>query len=171
MNSANANAGVMNQGFNTAISGNNSAGSILNSQYGNQINAWNAQQQSNAAGSAGFGNMIGTLGAAYMMMPSSKKAKDKKTKINDADTLDKVKDLPVESWKYKKGIADEGEHIGAYAEDVNKAFGDKAAPGGKAIDVISMHGITLSAVKGLAKSVDKLEKKVANIAASGIRRA
>ena len=81
-----------------------------------------------------------------------------------------MKDLPVESWKYKKGVADEGEHVGAYAEDVQKSFGDKAAPGGKAIDMISMHGITLSAVKGLSKQVEKLENKVANIVAGGIKR-
>lgn len=171
VNTAIAGAGQMNQGFGTAIQGNNSAGSILNNQYSNQISAWNAQQQADAASSAGLGNMIGTLGSAWLgKPPSSKKIKTDKKPIDDADTLDKVKDMPVESWKYKDGVADSGEHIGAYAEDVQAKFGDKAAPGGKAIDVISMHGITLSAVKGLAKQVDKLESKVEKIAARGIGR-
>lgn len=176
MNNANANAAQMNSGFNTAISGNNSAGSILNQQYGNQINAWNAQQAANANSSAGFGNMVGTLGASAiskgLIFGSSKKIKEAKKPVDDNETLEKVKGLPVESWKYKQGIADEGEHIGAYAEDVNAKFGDKAAPGGKAIDMISMAGITMSAVKGLAKQVDKLDSKVSKLAASrGIGRA
>lgn len=171
MATANANAGQMNTGFNTSINGTNSAMQGLNQQYGNQLSAWNAQQQAGATSAAGLGQLAGTLGAAYLSMGSSKKIKENKKPVDDADTLDKVKDLPVESWKYKQGVADEGEHVGAYAEDVQRKFGDKAAPGGKAIDVISMHGITLSAVKGLSKQVDKLEKKVANIAARGIRRA
>lgn len=169
MANANANAAQMNQGFGTAIQGNTAAGQILNSQYGNQINAWNAQQQADAASSAGFGSMVGQLGAAYI--GSSKKIKTSKQPIEDAEILSEVKTLPVEKWRYKKGIADEGEHVGAYAEDVQTRFGDKAAPGGKVIDLISMQGITLSAVKGLSKQVDKLESKVARIAASGVRRA
>jgi len=174
-----ANAGALNnanfagQRFNTAIQGNNSAGNMMANQYGQQVSAYNAQQQADAQSSAGIGNMIGTVGAAampYLMSMSSKKIKENKKPVDDGETLDKVKDLPVESWKYKKGVADEGEHVGAYAEDVQKSFGDKAAPGGKAIDMISMHGITLSAVKGLSKQVEKLENKVANIVAGGIKR-
>ena len=114
--------------------------------------------------------MVGQLGSAYIKK-SSKKIKTNKQPIEDAEILNEVKTLPVESWKYKDGVADEGEHVGPYAEDVQAKFGDKAAPGGKAIDIISMNGITLSAVKGLSKQVDKLEKKVANIAARGIGRA
>ena len=177
---AGANAGALNnanfagQGFNTAIQGNNSAGNIMANQYGQQVSAYNAQQAADGASSAGIGNMIGTVGAAampYLMAMSSKKIKENKKPVDDGETLDKVKDLPVDAWKYKDGVADGGEHIGAYAEDVNKKFGDKAAPGGKAIDMISMHGITLSAVKGLAKQVGKLENKVEKIAARGIGRA
>ena len=177
---AGANAGALNnanfagQGFNTAIHGNNSAGSMMANQYGQQVSAYNAQQAADGASSAGIGNMIGTVGAAampYLMAMSSKKIKENKKPVDDGETLDKVKDLPVDAWKYKDGVADGGEHIGAYAEDVNKKFGDKAAPGGKAIDMISMHGITLSAVKGLAKQVGKLENKVEKIAARGIGRA
>ena len=170
-----SNANFAGQGFNTAIQGNNSAGNIMANQYGQQVSAYNAQQAADGASSAGIGNMIGTLGAAYLtggasLAVSSKKIKENKKPVDDGETLDKVKDLPVESWKYKKGVADEGEHVGAYAEDVQKSFGDKAAPGGKVIDMISMTGITLSAVKGLSKQVEKLENKVANIVASGIKR-
>lgn len=58
------NVGVMGQGFNGAIGANNSAGSILNQLYGNQLSAWQAQQQANATSSAGLGNMFGTIAGA-----------------------------------------------------------------------------------------------------------
>ena len=59
MATANSNAGQMNQGFNTSINGTNSAGSMLNQQYGNQLNAWGQQQQADAASSAGVGSIVG----------------------------------------------------------------------------------------------------------------
>lgn len=68
------NQGVMNAGFGGAVGANNSAGSILNNLYGNQVQAWSAQQQSNAASAAGtgqlFGSIIGagaTIGSAYFL--------------------------------------------------------------------------------------------------------
>ena len=66
--------------------------------------------------------------------------------------------LSVESWKYKKGIADEGDHIGPYAEDVQREFGDRVAPGGKVIDMISMIGVNLAALQALDSKVAGLEK-------------
>ena len=59
-----ANQGIMTSGFQGAIGANSSAGSMLNSLYGNQISAWQAQQQANATSAAGIGSMVGTLGGA-----------------------------------------------------------------------------------------------------------
>jgi len=168
MATANSNAGQMNQGFNTSINGTNSAMQGMNAQYGNQVSAYGNQvtQDNN-----NFKNTMQTVGTVAALFASSKKIKTNKQPIEDAKILSEVKTLPVEKWDYKGGEGDGGEHVGPYAEDVQAKFGDKAAPGGKAIDIISMNGITLSAVKGLSKQVDKLEKKVANIAARGIGRA
>lgn len=58
------NAGIMNQGFQGSIGANTSAGNMLNTLYGNQVQAWSAEQQANATSSAGIGSMIGTLGGA-----------------------------------------------------------------------------------------------------------
>lgn len=168
MATANANAGQMNTGFNTSINGTNSAMQGLNQQYSNQLSAFNSQV---AQDNNNFNNSMRTVGTVAALFASSKKIKTNKQPIEDAKILSDVKTLPVEKWDYKGGEGDGGEHVGPYAEDVQAKFGDKAAPGGKAIDIISMNGITLSAVKGLSKQVDKLEKKVANIAARGIRRA
>lgn len=68
------NNGVMEKGFGGAMQGYANQGNILNNLYGNQVQAWSAQQQSNAASSAGTGQLFGSvlgagasLGGAYMM--------------------------------------------------------------------------------------------------------
>ncbi|MGH7185165.1 MAG: tail fiber domain-containing protein, partial [Pseudomonadota bacterium] len=93
---------------------------------------------------------------------SSKKVKHSKRPVSGKAALSAVNKTKVESWKYKKGVADGGSkrHVGPYAEDVQKNMGDAAAPGGKAIDPISMGGVTMSAVKELSAQVDKIAKKV-----------
>lgn len=148
------------QGFNTALQGYNQMGSILNNQYStqmqgamaeSQLSAQNAQAQSQAIGA------IAGAAATYFMMGSSKDIKTKKRPVSAA--LEGLRDVPVEKWQYKKGEGDGGEHIGPYAEDVQKNFGDKVAPGGKMIDMISMIGINTAAIKELDKKVSKLEKR------------
>lgn len=69
-----ANQGVMNQGFGGAMQGYSNQGNTLNNLYGNQVQAWSAQQQANAASAAGtgslFGSVIGagaTLGSAALL--------------------------------------------------------------------------------------------------------
>lgn len=62
-NMAVQNAGVMGQGFNAAMQGNQSMAGILNQQYGQQVNAWGQQQQANASNNAAIGQVIGTAGA------------------------------------------------------------------------------------------------------------
>ena len=59
-----ANQGVMGQGFSGAIGANNSAGNMLGNLYGNQLQAWNAQQQANATSAAGIGSLFGTVAGA-----------------------------------------------------------------------------------------------------------
>jgi hypothetical protein len=58
------NAGVMGQGFGGAMQGYANQGNILSNLYGNQVQAWSAQQQANATSSAGIGSMIGTVAGA-----------------------------------------------------------------------------------------------------------
>ena len=56
-----ANQGVMNQGFSGAMQGYSNQGNILNNLYGNQVQAWSAQQQANAASAAGTGQLFGSI--------------------------------------------------------------------------------------------------------------
>ena len=59
-----ANAGIVGQGFGGAMQGYANQGNILNSLYGNQVNAWATQQQANATSAAGIGSMVGTIAGA-----------------------------------------------------------------------------------------------------------
>lgn len=61
-----ANVGIVGQGMQGAMQGYANQGNILNSLYGNQINAWAAQQQADSASAAGLGSMIGTIGGAAL---------------------------------------------------------------------------------------------------------
>lgn len=136
---------------------------LLQSGLGTILSSQTAISEANArmamGGDDGFGAMLGGLGslgqglAAMGVGFSSKKVKTAKRKTGAV--LRGVRNLDIEDWKYKKGVADEGRHTGPYAEDVRREFGDQAAPGGKVLDMISMQGIMLKAIQELADKVDQ----------------
>lgn len=61
-----ATGSALNAGASTALSGWNNVGNLGVGATNAATNAWGMQQQANATSSAGLGNMVGTLGAAYM---------------------------------------------------------------------------------------------------------
>lgn len=123
----------------------------------------NAQNAATKAGGGGFGEVLGGLGSvgqglgAMGFSISSKKLKKGLRKVGNV--LDGVRKLEVGDWKYKDGVSDEGRHVGPYAEDVRREFGDKVAPGGKMLDMVSMQGIMLKAIQEIDQKVDKIGKK------------
>lgn len=52
------------------------------------------------------------------------------------------------------------EHVGPYAEDVHREFGEGPAPGGIAVDAVGLAGIAIAGVQALAKKVDRIEQAV-----------
>lgn len=56
-----SNNNIMTQGYQTRMQGLGSQASILNQQYGNQLNAWSAQQQASASNSSGMMGGIGSM--------------------------------------------------------------------------------------------------------------
>ena len=143
---------IMGQGYQAAMSGYGNQANILNQQYGNQLNAWQAQQQASAQASSGLWSGIGSAAGMGMMAMSSKEYKEDKQPVDGA--LDAIKSMPVEKWKYKDGISDGGEHIGAYAEDFQKATG---LGDGKTINLVDGMGLTMKAVQELSDKIDNLE--------------
>lgn len=142
---------------NSSIQANLGMGGLMNSAYGNQAQMYGSQM-------AGIGQLVGT-GASLMMMKSSKEAKEEKSSVDSGAAVEAFKNLDVDSWKYKDGIADGGRHVGPYAEDVQRELGDEVAPGGKQIDVISMSGAQTAAIKGLAEKLDAQDATIEALAA------
>lgn len=60
-----SNIGIMGQGFGGAMQGYGNQANILQNQYQSQLSAWNAQQNANAASSAGLFGALGTGIGAY----------------------------------------------------------------------------------------------------------
>lgn len=151
---ANQNAAQQLTGYNTAVGANQAAGGLYLGQFGAQMSGYNAQQQAEAAKWGGIGSLVGSGIGAYAAL-SSKKLKHRKEKVDEEVVLKGLKKLPVEKWDYKKGVADEGTHVGAYAEDFQKEFG---VGDGKTINLIDAVGVTMAAIKGLSKQVDRIER-------------
>lgn len=152
MQSGAINAGgnqIMNQGYAGAQSGLAGAANT----YGNVANI-NAKANDNSAALGAIGTVAGA------MIMSDKGIKKDRKPVSSKVSLAALRKLPVESWKYKPGSAgDDGgkTHTGPMAQNVRKGLGDVTAPGGKKIDLISMNGHTIGAVKELDKRLLTLE--------------
>lgn len=159
LSSAMSGNATMGQGFQTAISANNSAGNL----YG-QAASINAQAQGDMLSGIA---QLGSAGANIYKVASDKTKKKGTGKMADAaQALREVEKTPVhEGWEYDpaKGGPNEGgaKHDGPMAQDVRRTMGDKVAPGGKVIDLVSMNGKMMSAVQELSKRVKALEKEAA----------
>lgn len=136
-------------GGNAAMSGYGQQGDLLNTDYQNRMQAWQANQ-------SGLNGFFGALGSVAGMMggfPSSKKLKTDKKPLKEGAALGAVRDMPVEEWRYKPGVADGGQHVGPYAEDFKAATGKGD---GKSIPAQDAIGLALGAVRDLDKKIDKL---------------
>ena len=131
-------------GFSGAMSGYGQQASILNTDYQNRMQSWQAQQGMMSGLFSGLGAIVGL---------SDKNAKKNKREVS---ALDAAKKMPVSKWDYKEGMGDEGTHIGPMAQDFQKATG---VGDGKVIDLMTQMGVTLGAVQELAEKVDRLEAK------------
>ena len=142
---------IMNQGFAGAQGGLDGASKTYNNidKLGYQMN------KDNNAAMGDFAKMAGTLFVA-----SDKNMKEKRKLVSPKMSLAAVRNMPVESWRYKRGSpGDDGgkSHVGPMAQDVRKGLGDATAPGGKKIDLISMNGHTLNAIKAIDQRLMRLE--------------
>lgn len=111
------------------------------------------QSNSSSSGLSGLGSALG--GIASLKSAGIFSSKTYKTKGKNANLdLARLKDLPVEKWKYKKNLKidpNQDSHIGPYAEDFKKVFG---VGDGKTIPIISAVGILYGLVKELNQKID-----------------
>lgn len=88
--------------------------------------------------------------------------KELKEAIKDFDpkkALDAVRNTKIYSWLYKGSAKGTEPHTGPMAQDVNKTMGEKAAPGGKKLDLVNMNGINMAAIQELLKKHEDLKKE------------
>ena len=123
-------------------------GSLLNTQYNQQLQSWQANQNS-------MSSMMGGLGTVAGIMLSDQNAKTDKQPLPEGAALGAIREMPVEKWRYKPGRGDGGEHVGPYAQDFAAATGQGD---GKSIDMISAIGVTMGAIRDLDKKVDKMAR-------------
>jgi hypothetical protein len=146
---------IMNSGYAGAMQGYAGQASTLNQQYGLQLEGWRTEQQMAAQNASGLGSFIG--GMAGLLMPSDEDIKENKRPVDEGAALDAVNSMPIEEWDYKEGEADEGRHIGTYAQDFQEATGKGD---GKSIPVIDAIGVTMKAVQDLSAKVDRMSNEI-----------
>jgi hypothetical protein len=140
--------------------------------YGVGINGltglYQAQAQASGQQNGMFGDLLGAGMMGYGMYKSTKKAKNPGKPVDGKRALQGLSDLNVEDWSYKEGQGDGGSHVGPYAEDVRREFGDGVAPGGKAIridspDQESMSDINGKAIAELAKQLQAINAEIKSL--------
>jgi hypothetical protein len=146
--------------LNSGVNSYGTAASILDRQFDNNLAA--QSQKQNMMGAIGGAalrvvNPFGAFGAGGMFGTSDVNAKENIAPVDPEAALDGLRRVPVSQWTYKEGQGDGGTHIGPMAQDVNAQFGEQAAPGGVAIDLISENGIHKAAIQALAAKVDAIE--------------
>ncbi|MDF3021681.1 MAG: hypothetical protein K0Q92_2984 [Steroidobacteraceae bacterium] len=146
-------SGLTGAGYNQALQG-----------YGVGINGLLGQYQASAQSTGQqngiFGDMLGAGMMAYGMYSSSKDAKTTEGSVDGKEALRGLSDLKVDHWTYKPGMGDSGSHVGPYAEDVQREFGDSHAPGGKAIDMVAMSKTNAAALKELSSQMENLQREL-----------
>jgi hypothetical protein len=129
-------------------------GNIWNS-YNSQLQAYNQRQQQNNSMWSGIGNLVGSLGAAWITSD-----KNMKQNVRPADTiLNRMEKIPIKSWQYKAGAVpgDNGaRHVGPMAQDFKGFFG---LGDGRSIPVVDAVGINMAATQQLARKVKRMEAR------------
>lgn len=146
-------------------------GSNATGMYGAQAN-FNLQNQK-LANDDPYSALIGSAVGSFIRS-SDVHAKTNIRGLRPGAALDAVKLIDSgRSWSYKpdSAAADGGQaHVGPMAQDVHAALGEQAAPGGKAIDLVTLNGVNMAATKELAQEVDALKTSMARLFHGGLRR-
>ena len=111
----------------------------------------NAQHEKIAAGNP---DMLARIKEYYSTNQNAKSSII--SEIKEDKALKAILNMPIEKWKYKKGIADESEHIGPYAEDFKKETGMGS---GKEISVQDSIGLIMKSIQDLNAKIDNIKGK------------
>jgi hypothetical protein len=133
----------------SALQSANSAAGGAGNTFNGVANQQLAQQQSDAAGYAGLGSLLGNLAGLYYSDPKTKKIG---RKVSGKQALKSLSNAEVRHYRYKPGFADGGKHIGRMA-----GKGDpKGLDGMHRISVQDELGKHHAAISELSKQVKRL---------------
>jgi hypothetical protein len=116
-------------GLNSAANGFGNVASGFNSMYGNQLQGWQAGMQADSASSAGFGNLIGTLGSAAILKGGLAMFSDRRVKTAVSLLGQRRDGLNIYSFEYKPEFytmcrVGPGTYVGFMADEVEKLYPD-----------------------------------------------
>lgn len=156
---ANQGAATYGAGFQTAISGNNSSGSLFNSAAATQASA-----------NDGAWGALGQLGGAAISKWSDQNLKMDVAEEDPEQALSEVAATPIKSWRYDpaklaaRGIEvppeDMGQNTGPMAQDAQATMGEKVAPGGTKLNIGNLVGKVALSVQALDAKVNKLAQMI-----------
>jgi hypothetical protein len=110
---------------------------------------------------ASIGAQLPANGSAWVAICDSTK-KHRYGRVNTEEVLDKVAQLPIETWSYREdpnGIR----HIGPMAQDFYAAFG--VGESDTTISTLDPDGVALAAIQELAKRTQKIDELELELAA------
>ena len=130
----------------------------------------------------GIGSIGQAAGSLWSAVRSSKKLKTKVADVgsNGGDAPGPatrgLSRLKVDAWKYKDGVPDQTTgrdsqqqtHVGPYAEDTQREFGDGVAPGGRMINMDQAMKVNQQAITELTRAVTTLAKRVHKLQAENV---
>jgi hypothetical protein len=136
-------------------------GQLANSSMGNAISA-NGSLMSAPQG--GIDPAVGQMaGMGAMLMLSDKNTKEKFEEVDGEEVLRGISRQRPQAWSYKPEDAPGGDtetHIGEMAQGVRRTLGEKAAPGGKVIDLRVAGRNNHAAIMALLDKVSELEAAI-----------
>ncbi len=166
---------IMGQGFGAAQNGLATQGGLTSAA--GRMSSEASAQQTSALTQLGLG--VGNLAKEYDLSMAKKATpppiiqSDEGIKTNTGKPADTKKALAEvdatkvdDGWSYdeSKGAPPGSggvERTGPMAQEVRRTMGDRVAPGGRQIDLVSMNGKLMASMQELSKRVKKIEKRVA----------
>jgi len=131
----------------------NSANSVANQTYANQLQAWNDKQHANDAIWSGLGQAVGSA-ASYAAFASDPSWKENIEAIPDDEIIRAFAKLPAYAYDYTpaSGFDDGTRRVGPMATDWADSFGGDS----KVIPMPQVVGAALAALSALSRKVDRL---------------
>ncbi len=99
----------------------------------------------------------GSVQATNVVYASLRSKKTDFAPVDRAEILDKVVQMPIETWRYK-AETDGVRHVGPMAEDFNGAFGFGKNSWG--ISSVDAYGVALASIQALHDEVSKRDARI-----------